>query len=246
VCSSADQPIATLSGGNQQKALVARWLATAPRVWIADEPTRGVDVGARGSIERELLELAASGRCRAVRVHSLDEVERLGRSRARSCAQRRSWPSSRRAIDEAELVRQMAGEERMQASSRAAQIVRSAAVPLVASALLRAFNLLATPASSRSSCATGAGVGAPLDVLVRGAPLAWPRSAWRSCSAPAAWICRSDPSRRSQASWVVCACAMRARAPVQQSPPACGRRARGRLQTARSSPGSACNRSSRR
>jgi len=53
--------VARLSGGNQQKVLLGRWLAAAPRVLIADEPTRGVDVGAKLRIHRQLQELAERG-----------------------------------------------------------------------------------------------------------------------------------------------------------------------------------------
>lgn len=55
------QPITNLSGGNQQKALLARWLAVDPRVLMLDEPTRGVDVGAKVEIYEEMFELARRG-----------------------------------------------------------------------------------------------------------------------------------------------------------------------------------------
>ena len=50
-----------LSGGNQQKLLLARWLAIQPRVLMLDEPTRGVDIGAKSEIYRIISELAAEG-----------------------------------------------------------------------------------------------------------------------------------------------------------------------------------------
>ena len=51
----------SLSGGNQQKIVLAKWLATRPRLIILDEPTRGIDVGAKAEIHRLLVELARSG-----------------------------------------------------------------------------------------------------------------------------------------------------------------------------------------
>ena len=59
--SSAEQKIRELSGGNQQKVLLARWLCTRPELFIVDEPTRGIDIGARGEIQALVNELAASG-----------------------------------------------------------------------------------------------------------------------------------------------------------------------------------------
>jgi rhamnose transport system ATP-binding protein len=53
--------VSTLSGGNQQKVVLAKWLATAPQVLVVDEPTRGIDVGTKAEVHRILGELAADG-----------------------------------------------------------------------------------------------------------------------------------------------------------------------------------------
>jgi ABC-type sugar transport system ATPase subunit len=63
-----------LSGGNQQKTIVARWLAAAPRVLILDEPTTGVDVGARFELYRIIHELAAEGRGVLLISSDLEEI----------------------------------------------------------------------------------------------------------------------------------------------------------------------------
>jgi monosaccharide-transporting ATPase len=59
--SDAEKPIEQLSGGNQQKALLARWLATEPRLLILDEPTRGIDVGAHAEVIKLIEELRDQG-----------------------------------------------------------------------------------------------------------------------------------------------------------------------------------------
>jgi rhamnose transport system ATP-binding protein len=54
-------PVSTLSGGNQQKVVLAKWLATAPKVLVVDEPTRGIDVGTKAEVHRLMSALAADG-----------------------------------------------------------------------------------------------------------------------------------------------------------------------------------------
>ena len=60
-CAALDSPAATLSGGNQQKVVLAKWLATEPRLLIIDEPTRGIDVGTKSEVHRRMSELAGQG-----------------------------------------------------------------------------------------------------------------------------------------------------------------------------------------
>ena len=71
-------PISTLSGGNQQKVVLGKWLATGPRILIIDEPTRGIDVGTKSEVHRLISELAGTGL--AVLMISSELPEILGMS----------------------------------------------------------------------------------------------------------------------------------------------------------------------
>jgi inositol transport system ATP-binding protein len=75
---SLDEVIQNLSGGNQQKVLIGRWLLTKPKILILDEPTRGIDVGAKAEIHRLVSKLAGEGV--AVLMISSEMPEVLGMS----------------------------------------------------------------------------------------------------------------------------------------------------------------------
>jgi simple sugar transport system ATP-binding protein len=70
-------PVKNLSGGNQQKVLLARWLITEPRLFILDEPTRGIDVGAKAQIQKLVADLAKDGMGVVFISAELDEVARI-------------------------------------------------------------------------------------------------------------------------------------------------------------------------
>jgi simple sugar transport system ATP-binding protein len=73
---SADQAVKNLSGGNQQKVILARWLAINPQVLILDEPTRGIDVGTKAEIQKLVLSLAEEGKACVFISSELEEVLR--------------------------------------------------------------------------------------------------------------------------------------------------------------------------
>jgi simple sugar transport system ATP-binding protein len=74
---SPDQLAKNLSGGNQQKVILARWLATNPQVLILDEPTRGIDVGAKAEIQKLVLNLVEEGKAILFISSELEEVLRI-------------------------------------------------------------------------------------------------------------------------------------------------------------------------
>ncbi|HLE15256.1 MAG TPA: sugar ABC transporter ATP-binding protein [Anaerolineales bacterium] len=72
--SSLEQPVETLSGGNQQKVVVGRWLQRNPVIYIMDEPTRGLDVGAKAEIRTVILELADAGAAVILVSSDIDQI----------------------------------------------------------------------------------------------------------------------------------------------------------------------------
>jgi simple sugar transport system ATP-binding protein len=73
---TADQKVKNLSGGNQQKVILARWLAASPKLLILDEPTRGIDVGTKADIQKLVISLAEQGTSCVFISSELDEVLR--------------------------------------------------------------------------------------------------------------------------------------------------------------------------
>jgi simple sugar transport system ATP-binding protein len=107
---SADQPVKNLSGGNQQKVILARWLATNPRLLILDEPTRGIDVGTKADIQKLVLSLAEEGKsC----IFISSELEEVLRTSHRIVVMRDRAKVSEFAgdVDEQELMQAIAGGE---------------------------------------------------------------------------------------------------------------------------------------
>ena len=74
VCASLNQAVARLSGGNQQKCVLAKWIMTKPRILILDEPTRGIDVGSKSEIHALMSAMAAEGMAILVISSDLPEV----------------------------------------------------------------------------------------------------------------------------------------------------------------------------
>ncbi len=108
--SGPEQPIRNLSGGNQQKVILARWLAIEPRLLILDEPTRGIDVGAQADLERLLAELRAQG---LALVFISSEIAELARNSQRIVVLRdraKVAELAGAAIDEASVMRAIADD----------------------------------------------------------------------------------------------------------------------------------------
>lgn len=107
---TADQVVKNLSGGNQQKVILARWLATNPKVLILDEPTRGIDVGTKAEIQKLVLTLAEDGKAVIFISSELEEVMRCSHRIAVLNNKKKiaEYPGD---IDEKVLLEKMAGSE---------------------------------------------------------------------------------------------------------------------------------------
>jgi simple sugar transport system ATP-binding protein len=109
VTPSPDQLVKNLSGGNQQKVILARWLATNPKVLILDEPTRGIDVGAKTEIQKLVLELAEEGKSCVFISSEMDEVLRIS-DRVAVMRDRKKVAEYSGSVDDQTLIHTMAGE----------------------------------------------------------------------------------------------------------------------------------------
>jgi ribose transport system ATP-binding protein len=94
---SKDDAVSTLSGGNQQKVVIAKWLMTGPRIILLNDPTRGIDVGTKQELYRLMRELADQGA--AILFYSTDYDELIG------CCDRVAI------MYDGRIVRELAGEE---------------------------------------------------------------------------------------------------------------------------------------
>jgi simple sugar transport system ATP-binding protein len=107
---SPDQPVKNLSGGNQQKVILARWLATNPQVLILDEPTRGIDVGAKAEIQKLVLALAEEGKACVFISSELEEVLRTSH-RIAVLRDREKVAEFAGEVDETTIIHAIAGSE---------------------------------------------------------------------------------------------------------------------------------------
>jgi ribose transport system ATP-binding protein len=108
-CSGPNQKVSELSGGNQQKVLLARWLAMNPRLLILDEPTRGIDVGTKQQIYHIVAALAAEGKSIIVISSELQEVIGLSHRVVVMRGGRMAGLLEGAEITEAEIMRYAAG-----------------------------------------------------------------------------------------------------------------------------------------
>jgi monosaccharide-transporting ATPase len=106
---SPEQLVKNLSGGNQQKVVLARWIVTQPHVLILDEPTRGIDVGAKVEIQKLVLELVKEGMAILFISSELEEVLRISQ-RILVLRERKKVAEYPGGVDDQTIMHTMAGE----------------------------------------------------------------------------------------------------------------------------------------
>ncbi len=110
--SGREQKVGTLSGGNQQKVILARWMAMNPRLLILDEPTRGIDVGAKAEIEKLIFRLREEGRSVLFISSELEEIVHICSRVAILKDRRKLGEISGEAISEEKIMATLAQERR--------------------------------------------------------------------------------------------------------------------------------------
>ena len=111
VCRSAEQEVNSLSGGNQQKAILGRWISVSPKLLILDQPTRGIDVGARAEIYELINALAEEGTSILLISDELDELIHLSDQIVvlKKGAVAKVYPNETRDVEKDQLLSSMVG-----------------------------------------------------------------------------------------------------------------------------------------
>ena len=107
----AEKKIKELSGGNQQKVILARWMATEPDLLILDEPTRGIDVGAKAEIQRLMLQMCEEGMSIIFISSELDEIIRCSNRIIVMRDGKKAGELSGENCTQADIMRIIAGEK---------------------------------------------------------------------------------------------------------------------------------------
>ena len=108
---SRETPIKSLSGGNQQKVIIARWLLTNPDYLILDEPTRGIDIGTKTEIQKLVLDLADQGKAITFISSEIEEMLRTCSRMAVLRDGRKVGELSGDQLNQADIMKTIAGGE---------------------------------------------------------------------------------------------------------------------------------------
>jgi simple sugar transport system ATP-binding protein len=113
-----DIPVGNLSGGNQQKVILARWLATNPQLLIMDEPTRGIDVHAKAEIMNLAMRLCGDGMALVFISSEMEEVVRCSDRIAVMRDRKKVTEISGEDLNEEKILKAIAAEDRAAAAGR--------------------------------------------------------------------------------------------------------------------------------